>query len=450
MTTSTQPLHVNQRLKTLSLDRAFIIAIVALLGLRLVGLLNLPLFVDETLHITWTKQLLAGGGVQDAMNVGKVLSIWLWAPFVALPIDALLSSRLTGIVAAAISAAALISAGGTLHSRRAGLLAALAYLLLPYSFFYSRIALTDNFVTAAFAIFLWISVSVSQTVIRFPHVALLSLSGVVLVLSKLTGMLALPIAWLAALLFSPSRLRWSNSNHVFIALGIVVAVFLGFMLQGFGLVEFAFRQPGPPLQNVTSNVALVANFYTVLLTPPGALLAITALADALRYPSRVGLWLVFAFLLMVTPYFPVANTLYARYLLPSLVPLSLFMGIMLTQWLNRRLKVWYKVLIGVGIVWMLVTQIIMIVDLPSSPLPPQEMLHYIEGWSSGYGLRELIDEVTTLSETAPIALSLPTEWDTTSVAFQLFAGHSGSLTYCYRDQDNCQDTGDAQRASEKG
>lgn len=433
MTTSAPTIAVTPRWKMPPSERMLLVAIVALLALRLVGLLNLPVFVDESIHMEWVRQTLAGEAVPDAFSVGKTLSIWLWAPFAALPVAPLLATRFASVLATTITTLCIVRLGNEFVSRRAGLVSALVFLLLPYTFFQGRMALVDNFVTALFALLMGLSARATRRPMGFGDVVTLTMAGTALGLSKLTGILALPVPLLAALLLSPPALRRLNLARSIIVVSLVSLIVLLFVVQGFGLGEFGQRVPGSPAQNIVVNLGRVAAYSWALLTPPTCLLALLAIVRALR--QRVGLWLVIAALLMVLPYLPVANLLFSRYLMPALVPLSLLIGALLAGWLAQGFRWWQRLLVVLAAGWMLVVQLLMIVAIPSAPLPDEDTWQYVSGWPSGYGLQELAGELATRAARQSLQVIIVSRWDTTGMGLLPYADERLSL--CLLDRSDC-------------
>ncbi len=442
MTTRTQPVPAKYRWKTLSLEQALAAVILALLCLRLVGLLNLPIFVDEAIHIDWTHRTLSGEAVLDAYTDGKTLSIWLWTPFVALPAHPLLTTRLASVLTTMITAVCTGGLGTRLFSRRAGLTAALVYLLLPYSFFFGRMALVDNFVTAFFAALLWIVARATQGRVGWGSIIALVVAATTLVLSKFTGILALPAPVLGALLLSPPALRKRNTVRALIAILLTGLVILAFVLQGFGVGQYVQKVPGSFAENSLTNLKRIADYGWTLLTPPGALLSILAIVNGIRQRRRISLWLLAAALLVVLPYLPVANNLYSRYLLPSLVPLSLLLGALLVRWFEQGARSWQRALVALSAGWMIAVQLVMIVALPSAPLPADDMDQYVEDWPSGYGLRELADELHALSQDRRLLVFRLAVWETTGAGLLQYVPPGPGLTLCYLDQPTCSAPGE--------
>lgn len=443
MITKTHPISVRYRWQARSLEQVLMAAIVALLCLRLVGLLNLPIFVDEALHLARARNLLAGGVAQDAFNNGKLLSIWLTTPFIALSFDPLLTGRLTAVLANLITAVGIVGLGSTLYSRPVGLASAFIYLLMPYSFFFGRMLLVDNFQAAAFALLLWVTANGVRSRVSIRHIAGLVVIGWILVLSKLTGALGLPAPVVGALLLSVPTSRKLNTIRTLIVMGVVALTVLFFIMQGFGMGEYARRAPTDLFWNIRVNLYRLPRFFAAILTVPGALVSLGIVLQTLKRPTRVKLWLLLSAFMVVLPYLPVATTLYSRYLLPSLVPLSVLAGTVVVALAQQGLRRWHTILAILTVGWMLTAQILMIVDIPSSPLVSEDMYSYVEGAASGYGIQEMASELQALSRVRPIMVLTWSPWDTIGIMLFPYLQMGDRLTFCNLNQRNCSALGEA-------
>ncbi|NPV68246.1 MAG: hypothetical protein HPY64_13985 [Anaerolineae bacterium] len=361
----------------------------AFLLMRLPLLTRLPVFVDEGAHIFWAQENLAGGWVD-----GKWLSIVIMAGFVGgLPLPPLLAARLCAVILSLGSLLLIISIGARLGTRRDGLLAGLIYVLLPYTFFYDRLALTDH----SMILFGLLGVLLTLDILhayRSGGAILLTLALIAAMLAKLTGALYVAVPILGVGILIPVR-RWrAVIPRILPALISAAVVYLALRAREFAATQFAEKLAEPaPL----ANLEQMAEWAWMLLTPPFAIVAVLAAGRAALSRQRADIFLLALLALFILPYVVGAGVLYPRYLLPALGPLIVLCGRFLnatgeriTHTLTSR-PVRTAVLAG-GLAllaaWPLTLNALIAVDPASAPLPERVRWQYITGWPSGTGLDE--------------------------------------------------------------
>ena len=125
-------------------------------AVRLHALLQLPGFVDEGNHLLWAAEVWQGR-IVFPFATAKPLEIFYLAAF--LPFRApLWAGRFSSLLTGVITLSAIYSLARGLGHRRAGLLAAAFYALLPWTFFHERLAIADPLTTAIAILLAWIAV----------------------------------------------------------------------------------------------------------------------------------------------------------------------------------------------------------------------------------------------------------------------------------------------------
>jgi len=361
----------------------------AFLLTRLPLLARLPVFLDEGAHIFWAQQNLAGGWVD-----GKWLSIVIMAGFVrGLPLPPLLAARLCAVILSLGSLLLVIGIGARLGTRRDGLLAGLIYVLLPYTFFYDRLALTDHSMILFGLAGLLLTLDILR-IYRFRTAFLLTFALIAAMLAKLTGALYAAVPLLGVAILIPAR-RWrAVIPRVLPALIGVGAVFLALRVREFAGAQFAEKLANPaPL----ANIQQMAEWAWMLLTPPLAVVAALAIGRAALSRRREDYFLLALLALFVLPYVAGAGVLYPRYLLPALGPLVVLCGRFLGAAGDRIARALADrpartaVLAG-GLAllaaWPLALNARIATDPASAPLPERVRWQYLTGWPSGTGLDE--------------------------------------------------------------
>lgn len=188
------------------------------LGLRVVGTMRLPLFLDEAFHIYWAQRVLAGD-----LFIGFEHNKWLYpvalAVFQPLGPEGPWLARIVSALAGVIGTAAVIGLGRELSDRRAGLIAGLLYALLPMMVFHERQALVDPLLAMFTTLALLLIVRLTHRP-RLGTAALLALALSGAYLTKAAALPYLVLPPLGALILARSgRDRWRA-----LALGLAAAL----------------------------------------------------------------------------------------------------------------------------------------------------------------------------------------------------------------------------------
>src|SRR5688572_26588751 len=118
-------------------------------ALRLHGLLRFPVFIDEAFHIGWARDVWSLHPFGSA-DEGKALIAWVFAPLWPFE-NGLWLSRAAVVIAGMVGLAALLALGKRLVGHSAARFAGLLMVLVPYTFFFDRLAFADS-VAASFGL----------------------------------------------------------------------------------------------------------------------------------------------------------------------------------------------------------------------------------------------------------------------------------------------------------
>ena len=361
---------------------------------RLPGLTRLPVFIDEAAHIYWAGHALAGGWMD-----GKWLSIVIMAGAVrGLPVDSLLAARLGTVALNLGSLLLLVGIGRRLGTRRAGLLAGLFYVLLPYAFFYDRLALTDH----SMILFALLAVWFSLLLVEKPRPLIaggVTLALIAAMLAKLTGAMFAAIPVLAVGLLVPPC-QWKRYLlPLAIPLFSVALVYGALYVQAFGEAQYGDKLAASGFSAVLmANSRVILQWVWTMFTPPLALLALVAAGWSVVRRQRQDVFLLALLVLGVLPFAVGAGELYPRYILFALGPAAVLSGRFLAaaeRGMTARIAVHparVAVLAGAVVllaVWPLALQARIAADPASAPVPERIRWQYVTGLPSGTGLAEL-------------------------------------------------------------
>ncbi|MCC6905053.1 MAG: hypothetical protein IT326_04360 [Anaerolineae bacterium] len=394
-----------------------LLILLAFLALRWASLWALPPFVDEVNGINWSRDILIGYPF-EALPHARWLDTAIWSLFEPRGPQTLFVTRGVTALLAAFSCAAAIALGRAVARRRAGLLAGLAYLLLPASAFFDRQALSDPLMAVFGALLLVVSLWLARRIEppRRSVLSLMALAGLLLaaaILTKFSGAFYALAPALAVLLLTPPR-GWPRGAAAVVGLGLlagalVLAVFLiaDRYLEPYQSIvnpgyNWSWREAagasadsaaGERVRYLGSQVALKLSYY---ITPP-MLIAVLASLAAFTWPHgdrRPLLWLWLAGLGPFAALTLVVGVLPGRYLTFAALPLAALAGVGLAAlWRVRALPGWGRTaLIALALLWPAVLSLGLTFRpeatavAPLNPMPPDEYLDYVSSSASRGGM----------------------------------------------------------------
>ncbi|MCF8721920.1 ArnT family glycosyltransferase [Nitrospina gracilis] len=392
---------------------------------RLFALTDLPIFSDEAIYIHWAQIILSDPAqLLISMTDGKPpLFMWLNAVTLALFDDPLVAGRMVSILAGWAAMLGVYFIGRDLFSPRAGLAAALLYVLFPYTLFFDRLALVDGLLTALGVWSLrWAFHIVQET--RDAKKAFRML-GVLWGLMLWTKASALLWIFIPLLMFP----MWGAHRRpgFWMQLGVALSIPLLMNAVIYYLAP-PVRVPGRlpflhhlsyfiPLEELVRfpfmlwirNLWVTHEFFVTYLTWPIALLLLMGLVTLIQKKDKretaMWSWLVLPGLMIVL----VAQGFFSRYFLPMVPAAALIAGFTadrLAGWLAGRMArrtappatmpprfhtgAFALLLFGAGLaaaVW----DARLLNDPRTAPLHELDRLLYVEGMNSGYGVKEAAD-----------------------------------------------------------
>ena len=323
--------------------------------LRLIALDTLPTFVDEGIHLAWTRLYAANNNNFGWLADGRPLLIVTLAQLQMIGPGALWLGRASIAVFASLSVAACIAIGAALGSRRTGLLAGLIYALLPLAVFHERQVLADP-LSAAFGsmgLALMLRMASSE---RRPVLVPLAGAMAAAILFKFNGVLYLAaLPWAVLLLPDTGRARRRLLIRLAAAVGLMSLAIILFLVSfeprlGANTGPVANLQNGfvgcPPLicqrdlalqlQETTSAVQSVWDVIPPYVGWPLVLLAIVGFLTPTKVAGRPAKFLgLTALTLLVGLLLTAKGGLPPRYLLPLAVPTVVLASRGVRYWLHR-------------------------------------------------------------------------------------------------------------------
>lgn len=374
------------------------IIILILFSLRFLNLTIIPVFADEAIYIRWAQVMKAEETLRFLpLSDGKEpLFMWVMMAFLKVIKDPLFGGRLLSVFSG------LGTLIGTAYltfllfkSKKAALTAALIYALIPFTFFFDRMALVDSML-ACFGVWTFVLSYLAFTKERldFALLAGFALGGAWLTKSPaLFFALLLPSLWL--FIRSPKSLTK------------VIPLTLVTWVLGYGM--FNILRLGPNYQLIASrNLDYVYPLSHFLTSPFDPLKPY--LMQSWQWLVFMGPWplIVLAFggflavgkknwkeLLVLSAWFlgPIftesefAKVLTARYILFT-IPFLIIMASVSVLSFNKKFVNIIYVILAALVFLSLKFDYILLTNPGQANLPMSEKSGYLEEWTAGQGIKE--------------------------------------------------------------
>ncbi len=389
------------------------LSVVFYLATRLANLTLLPIFADEAIYIRWSQQMSRDGSLAFLPLYDGKTPLFMWLLVHSGLIDPLWSGRFTSVVVGMLTMWAIkeitkIAGGGKLAQwTSVGL-----YLIIPATIFHDRMALIDGLFVSLIAIFIVSLLTTLKTNSWWWALASGMLWGLVL-LTKLPGLFLIPVIVLLPFLWG-----FISAKKLTLSIWFKLATLL---VVGFGLFSitrfsewFPFLfQRGNDFRYSMSEL-LGGEFVSILGKLPRyadwlvryfglGTLGLPILASYLikkqdgKNVLRSMIFLLLGILLLL-PFVLAGRIVYSRYFLPSLVFIIPAAALAAEELKNNgwgRLLPSVGLLIGVqGLLFMAPA----LVDPARIPLAKEDEVQYLTSWSSGHGVKEVVDYLQAISD----------------------------------------------------
>ncbi len=398
---------------------ALLILTLVYFGLTTFRLTNFPIFVDESIYTRWAQI-----GAYDAqwrfisLTDGKQpLFMWLAMPLIRLVSDPLWATRFVSVLAGYLTVLGAWYAGWLLGKKKMAYPAAIFSLFSPFAFFYHRFAVVESLL-AATGIWIWNLSYLLALTLRLDIALLLGLVTGASLLVKSPAMfyfLLIPTSYVLVFswkkLFSKQTLRY-----------LILVIIAWGLAQGINNIQ----RLSPWMYRISQKNEFFVVPYNQIFSQPARIWLQFKLAwkwFAYYNTLPIFLFAVFGWFLfslkfkfkslILNAWFwgpLIAEVLIARLFAPRYIFflntfLLLFAAYPFTRIKNRR---WYlffllSLLIVPSLhIWTLLTK-------PTTYKFVSEDSAYIDGWSSGQGMKELASYLKSRAETSGKEVFVGTE-----------------------------------------
>jgi len=385
---------------------------------RLQNLTKLPVFADEAIYIRWSQIIKSVETLRFIpLTDGKQpFFMWLTVPFFKIFQDPLFASRFVSVMAGFGTLIAIYLIVRHLTNKNIALISCLIYILLPFSFFFDRMALADNLLSmfAVWALYL------SLLLIKYPRYDLSMLLGIILGLAWLTKS---PAIYFIVLSFATIIYKQPKKYYLPIISVIFAFVIYNILRLGPQFHMIAIRNKDyiwplseilkHPLDPLKPHLIDIFNIYKLYISIPILLLFFT----------KFNLILFAWYLLPLIATCAMAKVFTARYMLFSLPPLIIIFSLALNKIKNKF--IWLLLAI------FFIPNIIFIYKLSLDPYHQKltsTEAGYINGWTSGWGIKESADYLITQSKTKNVIVGTEGYFGTLPDGLQIYTNNIPNLT----------------------
>ncbi|MBU1327457.1 glycosyltransferase family 39 protein [Patescibacteria group bacterium] len=399
-----------------------IIFIAAYFITRVINLSGLPIFTDEAIYIRWSQIGSRDASWRFISLVDGKQPMFTWVMMVFLKLlpswDPLVVGRLVSVASGFLTMVGLwLLARELFRSRKIAWIAALLYVISPFTLMYDRMALYDSMV-AAFSVWnLYFSVMLVRN-LRLDIALLLGMSLGLGMLNKTSGVFGLYLLPFTLILFDWKKKAKTKRLLTWVVLAFIASVLsMGFysilrLSPLFGMVkqkDAVFVYPlsewiTHPFRFLIGNLRGELDWASSYLTWPVYALSLVPLCAVWsKYREKLLLY-VYWFL----PFVALAlfgKVLYPRFILFMCMPLLVLAAVSVAAVLRRIKTIWLQVIMLLAICAVSMRTSYLILTNPVvAPIPKSDSGQYINDWPSGWGVREVNAFILKESKTKKITV----------------------------------------------
>jgi len=405
---------------------------------RLINIEKFPIFNDEGIYIQWAKTAWHDASWRFiSLTDGKQpLQTWATIPLLKMfPDNALLAGRLFAVSTGLAALIGIFSLLFYIFNKKTAYIGVLLYIFTPYFLFYDRLALMDSAVNAAFIWILFFSVLLAKN-IRLDIALIFGLIGGVALLTKSSAQVFL----LLGALTGPFLFIFKEKNIVKKTFSkIFNFYFLYIIVIGISYVIYNVQRLSPFLHFVTEkNKVFLLSFSDFINNPfmvfwhnlktlplyvsweMGFALAATGLVGWFFLWKKDKILFIFISLWIILLY--VGVSLFTRILYPRYLMFFASLFLITTAYLIDYLKnIWQKVIICLLlIISFVIFDYTILFDIKNIPFPPVDRGQYLEGWTAGWGIREIMDFARVKSKEKPVVILAEGDFGMTGDVLNVF------------------------------
>jgi len=430
---------VASRLQRLYTVLFFTVITLVYLFSRLINLTKLPMFNDEAFYIHWAAIIHDHhGSLWVPLVDGKTpLFYWVNALIIGCFSDPLVSGRVISVASGLITICIFYAAGHFMGRPRAGAVAGILYLLLPWALFNDRLATVDSFHTALVIGCLFMAIRCSYPTIFSPLNALgLGLIMAASFFAKTPTIIFIPLPLLMIILMRKDRFEGATLLKVFLAYTILAIAIIIYLTRDVSMIgeggsrifhRSRFFIPMAQLvrfpaemwvKNLQDLGGYLWSYFSAVLFLLGAISVVVSFLRHRKTTFLIALWTLapMAALLLLT------RETFSRYYLMALTPMLFVIGLEIAhfmEWAKEsaeqgKNRVIYK--IGAIAALFLFLGFSIPRDLAYMICPTKaqyidrDRWQYIEGYPSGYGIDRVVNLLKDIAAKGRITVFTTLSW----------------------------------------
>jgi 4-amino-4-deoxy-L-arabinose transferase-like glycosyltransferase len=395
-----------------------ILAFLLALFLRLVNLSTLPIFVDEAIYVRWAQVMRAESTLRFLpLSDGKPsLFMWTVIPFLKMFSDPLFAGRFVSVLSGLGTLVGVFVLAYILFNKKnVSLMAAFLYAVSPFTVFFDRMALVDSMLSM-FGI--WTAIFGILTV-KYKRLDCAMVTGFLLGGAMLTKSPALffEILLPTSLIFLgwetkiiPNLIKLVKVGALFVVTYVISQAIYNILRLGpnFQLLSqrnFDYVYPyvhifQNPLDPFIPHLKDILLWFSSLGPSVLILLFMTGIIIGIKRFRKETLYLTIWVLLPLLAQAMYAKVFTARYIYFVIPYIFVISGLIFSE---RKLliKVVGYIILIVFTVQSLVQNYHFLYSPEKANLPGGERSGYLEGWTSGYGLKEISLYLRNLAQSNP-------------------------------------------------
>lgn len=373
---------------------------------RLVSIKSLPVFIDEATYSYWaeTGKFNMYERLISLSDGKQPLFIWVTTFLMRYITNPVAAGRIASLLAGLATMLGLFLLGKEIfNNKRVGLFSILIYALFPFALVYNRMALYESLVGM---FFIW-SLYLEVLLVRYRRLDVAFALALILgggLLTKTTGIFSIFLIPFSLILFSFKKRAIAKNFLFWLALTLFSlslsylyysVLFLSPDVFNVGYKNEVFSYKVSEILSFQILPHALLNMQTFLgwtlsyVTLPFALLVFLSFFNKSFLKEKLYLLLCFLIPFLILAVF--GKLIQPRYLFSVTLPLILLGAECLVFYYHNLNKRVYSYAFSVILLLTFSFYNFKILfDFPRSPLPKEELFQYANGWSSGYGMKEII------------------------------------------------------------
>ena len=387
---------------------------------RTANITSLPIFTDEAIYLRWSQI-----GVNDAswryisLTDGKQ-PLFTWFVMASLKVikDPLVAGRMVSVFSGLFGMIGMFFLGYEIfRSKRIGLLSSVLYLVSPFTLMYDRLAIYDSLVGALSVWNLFIAV----LLVRYVRLDIALIFGMTLgvgMLNKTSAFFSAYLLPLTLILFDWKKskrasrlLQWTGLAILSYILSQVIysilrlSPYFYIVAQKNTIFVYPFSEwILHPFTFLVGNLHGEFDWLIHYLTIPWCILALLSFLF-LRKQTLEKFLLLLWWILPFTALALFGKVLYPRFILFMVMPLFILTAVGIDGLLTYVKHYYMQALVlAVCVFQTLSISFAIITDINNAKIPTSEIGQLINDWPSGWGVKEIVGELSSLSKTNSIAV----------------------------------------------